>query len=128
MPSERPDAANLLDMLHYAQEVASLVSGQDFASYESDRKLQLAVERGVEIIGEAARGISREFQNRHPEIPWQPIIAQRHILAHEYGEVQADRIWRVATIHLPKLIPLLTPLIPSLPESSKDEDVSKENR
>jgi len=36
-----------------------------------DRKLQLAIERCVEIIGEASRRISDEFKSAHAEIPSQ---------------------------------------------------------
>ncbi len=32
------------------------------------------------------------------------IVAQRHVLAHEYGEIQEELIWRVAVQHLPELI------------------------
>lgn len=65
--------------------------------------LRSAVERQIEIIGEAARRVSDDFRVAHPEIAWRPIIAQRHILAHEYGEIEDDLIWRVATIHVPEL-------------------------
>ena len=115
MPPEKTDPAYLLDMLRYAQLVQTLVKDLDFDRFESDTTTRLAVERAIEIIGEAARKVSREFQQQHPEVPWQPIVAQRHILAHEYGEVQADRIWRVVTIHMPELIRLLKPIVPTPP-------------
>ena len=51
----------------------------------------------------------------HPEIPWQSIIAQRHVLAHEYGDIRQDLIWRVATEHIPILIAQLEALLPPLP-------------
>jgi len=44
------------------------------------------------------------------------IIGQRNILAHEYGEVLIERIWRVSTFFISELIKLLTPLIPEPPE------------
>jgi uncharacterized protein with HEPN domain len=74
-----------------------------------------AVERQVEIIGKAARGLSDAFKTAHPEIPWRPIMAQRHRLAHEYGEIDNRLIWAVATIHVPALIQQITPLIPPPP-------------
>jgi uncharacterized protein with HEPN domain len=77
--------------------------------------LRAAVERSIEIIGEAARRVSREFQEQHPDIPWQKIIAQRHVLAHEYGEIKHERMWRVATVHIPALILQLKTLVPDRP-------------
>jgi uncharacterized protein with HEPN domain len=69
-----------------------------------------AVERQIEIIGEAARGISDTFKAAPPQIPWRPIMAQRHRLAHEYGEIDDSLIWKVATVHVPALIPQIEPL------------------
>jgi uncharacterized protein with HEPN domain len=51
-------------------------------------------------------GVSREDRK---------VIAQRHVLAHEYGEIQDDIMWRVATVSVPELISLLEPLMPPLP-------------
>jgi uncharacterized protein with HEPN domain len=66
------DAAWLLDMITAARAVQSFVAGKTFEQYEQDLMLRSAVERQVEIIGEAARGISSTFQTAHPEIPWPP--------------------------------------------------------
>jgi uncharacterized protein with HEPN domain len=57
----------------------------------------------------------------HPDIPWRPIQAQRHVLAHEYGEIKHDRVWRVATVHIPNLIGQLEPLVPNPPQSGSEE-------
>ena len=86
-----------------------------FEQYTADEDLRLSIERRIEIIGEAARNVSRPFQEDHPEIPWRPITAQRHVLAHDYGEIDDERIWRVVTIHVPELINLLVPLVPAPP-------------
>ena len=63
-----------------------------------------AVERNLEIIGEAARRISEELKKDHPEIPWRKIIAQRNVLIHEYGDIDYKEIWQVATFHVSRLI------------------------
>lgn len=115
MPGPGNDSAFLWDMLRYARVVAELVRGLTQESYRQDWIRQLAVERAIEVIGEAARQVSETFQQSHPEIPWRPIIAQRHVLAHDYGEIDHDRIWRVATVYVPDLIAKLEPLIPPSP-------------
>src|SRR5436190_214020 len=104
MPRKRDDpaedAAWLLDMLTAARAVQSFVSGRTIADYETDLLLRSAVERQLEIIGEAVRGLSDGFKAAHTEIPWKPIMAQRHRLAHEYGEIDNLLIWTVATVHV----------------------------
>lgn len=107
------DGAWLLDMLTAAKAVTLFVAGRTYKHYSSDLMLRSAVERQVEIIGEAARGISEPFRSAHPEIPWRPIMAQRHRLSREYGEIDDQLIWRVATVHIPLLIPQLEPLVPA---------------
>lgn len=115
MPPDERDAAYLWDMLQAARCVVEFVRGRTAQQYLADEMLQSAVERKIEIIGEAARNVSDAFQSQHSEIPWRPIMAQRHVLAHDYGEIEQDRIWRVATIHVPELIKLLEPLVPAPP-------------
>ena len=77
--------------------------------------MRLAVERAVEIIGEAARRVNESFRDQHPEIKWSAIIATRHILAHEYDDVKHDKMWRIATQHVPVLIAQIEPIIQSNP-------------
>jgi uncharacterized protein with HEPN domain len=115
MAREREDASLLWDMLEAARKVRQFVGGKTFHDYSQDEVLQSAVERKLEIIGEAARGISQQFQQEHPEVPWRGIISQRHFLAHEYGEVRQEKLWRVATLRIGELIEQLEKLIPPLP-------------
>jgi uncharacterized protein with HEPN domain len=117
-PDER-DAGYLWDLLDSARTIRDFVAGVSFHQYQQDKKLQLAVERAIEIIGEAARHVSEAFRQAHSEIPWQGIIAQRNVLAHEYGEIKQDRIWKVATTRIPELITLLEPLIPPPPKTDE---------
>lgn len=119
MPRERNDplrdAAWLLDMLLAAKAVQLFVAGKTLADYVDDLLLRSAVERQIEIIGEAVRGLSESFKGAHPEIPWRAIMAQRHRLAHEYGEIDNALIWKVATVHVIALIEQIEPLVPPSP-------------
>jgi uncharacterized protein with HEPN domain len=116
MPRDRNDptldAAWLLDMLAAARAVRDFVAGRTFEQYEADLFFRSAVERQIEIIGEGARAISDALKDAHPEIPWRPIMAQRHRLAHEYGEISNELIWNVATVHVPALIQQIELLVP----------------
>jgi uncharacterized protein with HEPN domain len=107
MQPDKRDAAYLWDMLDAAQAVEQMSSGLDFIQYSNDRRTQLAIERSLEIIGEAARRVSASFQNSHPEIPWRQIIGQRNVLIHEYGEIKQERIWKVVRENIPQLIEIL---------------------
>ena len=111
MQTEERDAAHLWDMLNAADNVSQFMQGVSFDNFMRERKLQAAVEREVEIIGEAARRVSESFREMHPEIQWRAIIAQRNVLAHEYGEIKQERMWLVAIERVPDLIKKLKPIV-----------------
>lgn len=113
-PEER-NTAYLWDMRLYGLRAMDLVRGLDYAAFLSDWQTRLAVERTVEIVGEAARRVSPEFQQAHPEIAWRDMIGQRNILAHDYGSIDPEEIWKSATESLPVLIPQLDALLPPPP-------------
>lgn len=121
-PPARPDDAHLWDMLQAAREVRQFVSGRTFEDYTRDVALRRAVERSVEIIGEACRRVSRGFCNAHPAVPWKKIAGQRHRLAHEYDTIDHGTIWRVATVHVPVLIDALEALLPPAPKDGAGAD------
>ena len=81
MLPEKADAAYLWDMLDAARAIKEFVAGKTLHDYQKNRMLRGAVERHVEIIGEAANRVSAGFQSSHPEIPWRKVINQRNVLA-----------------------------------------------
>jgi uncharacterized protein with HEPN domain len=123
MPPEKGDAAYLWDMLEAARTVQEITRDIDFTAYRASRTVQLATERAIEIVGEAARFVSAPFRTAHPEIPWTKIVGQRHVLAHHYGAIQHDRLWRVVVEDIPALIARLAPLVPPAPTGPSDQEL-----
>ena len=111
MTKQKPDETYLWDMLTAARNVLQIIETKTLTDYRAEMITRSAVERQIEIIGEAARFVSQTFRDSHPEIAWRPIIAQRHILAHDYGEIDDERIWNVALVHIPELITQLKSLV-----------------
>lgn len=117
MPLRSPDGAHLWDIIQAGEAILSYLAGRTVDDYLADRQVRSAVERELEIVGEAARRLTPEFRAEHDEIPWSAVIGQRNILAHEYQKIDNARIWRVATRDLPRLIEILKPLLPADPAS-----------
>jgi len=107
-------------MLDAARSATEFTRDKSLANFLGDRMLRFAVERAVEIIGEAANRVSQTFQQAHPEVPWRKIVGQRNVLAHEYGDVDPSMMWDLVRLHLPDLIQQLEGLIPS---EERGEDV-----
>ena len=108
-------AGQMLDMARKAQQ---LVAGKDRAAYDADEVLRLALTHLVQVIGEAARHVSSEFQAAHTEIPWSVIIGMRHKVVHDYLAVDEDVVWQTVLHDLPDLIQLLEAIVP--PEEPDD--------
>ena len=106
------DDAYLLDMLLAAHKVIQFTKGMDRVQFERDDLTQNATMRQVQIIGEAARKISLEYQEEHPEIRWNEIIGMRNRLVHEYFRIIPRRVWDVVEKDIPELIRIIEPLVP----------------
>jgi len=119
MLPEEKDVSYLWDIVDAAKSIKQFVQGCTFEEYMENTLLQAAVERKIEIIGEAARRLSESFRQRYADIPWKLIIAQRNVLAHEYGEINQERIWNVVVERIPELIAALEPLLPPAPEDTE---------
>ena len=101
------DKSYIYDMLTYSNEIIDIINDENHASFLSNRVKRLAVERLIEIIGEAANHISEEVINKNDDIPWSKIIGLRNKIVHDYGEILPDRIWPIASNAIPELINLL---------------------
>ncbi|HEY3570904.1 MAG TPA: HepT-like ribonuclease domain-containing protein [Thermoanaerobaculia bacterium] len=120
MRPEQRDASYLWDMLEAARTVLEVTQGVTLSEYSENRILHLAVERAIQIIGEAANRVSAEFQAAHPEIPWRQIVDQRNVLVHEYGDVEHALIWELVQRHIPILVSQLASLMPPPPQELED--------
>lgn len=103
----RPDAkdmARLWDMLDAARTAVNFTEGVGFEDFLKDRKTRNAVERNLEIIGEAARCVSQETRESLSDIPWRSMIGLRNVLTHEYGEIRYEILWTVVQDKLAALV------------------------
>lgn len=98
----RDDRERLLDILDAIEKIETKLPG-DKAAFDADELVQTWVLHHLRIIGEAVRGLSEDFRQRHPELPYKSIVGMRNILIHSYFEVDADIVWSVLISGLPDL-------------------------
>lgn len=99
-------------MLDMTRKALAKTAGITRDVYDADENLRLALTHLVQVIGEAARRVSRAFCDEHLQIPWTEIVGMRHKVVHDYLGVDEDIVWQVVTGDLPKLLPVLTKLTP----------------
>jgi uncharacterized protein with HEPN domain len=73
--------------------------------------LNLAIERSVQIVSEAAKELPKGLRDRYPDVHWGPIIGVGNLLRHEYYRIDSDDMWEIATIHFPALLPTILKMI-----------------
>jgi uncharacterized protein with HEPN domain len=78
--------------------------GKTLHDYQSDRLLRQAVERNLEIIGEAVGRLTRADPPTAARIgEHRQIIGFRNLLIHGYELIDSAKVWQVITDDLPRL-------------------------
>lgn len=91
---------HILESIVSIEEYMGDLTEEDFLE---DQQLQDAIVRRLEIIGEASNYIPKEFQLKHPEVPWSKIIGMRNTLIHGYFGIDLILVWNTAQQNLPEL-------------------------
>jgi uncharacterized protein with HEPN domain len=101
----RPEARKLvLDALNAAEAVSAFIGDRTFEAYAADLLVRSAVERQLEIVGEALAQLRRkdpELAARIPDLA--RIVAFRNILTHGYGSVDQKIVWESIGVDLDPL-------------------------
>ena len=98
----RRDDERLADIIEAAEKIA-VRAAKGRAAFDADEDTQIVLVHLIQVIGEAAAGLSDGFIAQHPEVPWRQIIATRNRVVHGYFEVDLDILWDVAVIDVPEL-------------------------
>lgn len=115
------DSLRVADYLEHIVEairrIAEYTEDIDEVGFLSNRLVQDAVIRNIEIIGEAARNIERtasDFVTRHDEVPWTALYAMRNRVAHGYFSVDLEIVWKTIKLDLPDLYQMIEPLLDNM--------------
>jgi uncharacterized protein with HEPN domain len=109
---QRDARCYLWDALKAAGAVQTFLCGKTYEAFTEDDLLRSAVERQLEIIGEALSQLAKvdpQIADNVPEL--RRIIAFRNVLVHGYAAVDYDTVWRLIEDKLPELQSNLTMLL-----------------
>ena len=98
----RDDAGRLKDILDAIDRVGAY-AGKGHREFEENELVQVWIVHHIQVIGEAARGLSPELRAAHPEVPWSDVVAMRNLLVHEYFGIDLREVWDTAVNDIPPL-------------------------
>ena len=109
---QRDARCYLWDALKAAEAVQTFLRGKTYEAFIEGDLLRSAVERQLQIIGEALSQLARVYPQIAGSVPELPrIIAFRNILVHGYAAIDYDTVWRLVEDKLPELQRNLTMLL-----------------
>jgi uncharacterized protein with HEPN domain len=111
------DYGRLQDIIQAADHIAAFTEGYSQEQLMADKLRYFAVVKNVEIIGEAAFMLSREFKEKHSQMPWNDIIRMRHVLVHGYATILPELLWQTALVDVPILKKQVEAIVNSLPDN-----------
>ena len=105
------DRLRLRHMLDAAEKIVAFTEGVSASDFRANEEKQLAIVRLLEIVGEAANGLSDELKGQHTKIPWSQITATRNRLIHGYFDVDLEVVWRIVSEDIPALVERLRAIL-----------------
>jgi len=90
-------------MLESIGNIAQYTRGMSFQDFLKDPRTRDAVVRNLEVLGEAARRIPPDIQERYAEIPWAQIVGLRNRLIHGYFLLDYGIVWEIVQNEPPPL-------------------------
>jgi uncharacterized protein with HEPN domain len=94
-------------------EIKAHTIGMSEETYRADSKTQRAVERNLQIVGEAAHKLSAALKSAHAAIPWDEVYAARSKIVHFYFGVDQTILWDILQQDLDPLLEAVEELLAS---------------
>ena len=93
----------LHDILEAIEHIGDATRRKTLPEFEASWETRWLVQRGIEIISEASRGIPDAAKRLRPEIPWKKVAGIGNVLRHDYSGIADHVIWGVVNDEIPKL-------------------------
>lgn len=102
--SKRDTHATLSQIAEHALHAQDLCANKTLPELEADWKSLLALERALEILGEAVKRLPAELCEAYPAVPWRLVAGMRDRLSHGYDDVDYEILWNAVHHDLPNLL------------------------
>ncbi len=119
----RDDALRLADIAEAIERIERHArSGRE--EFDRNELIQTWIVHHIQVIGEAVRSLSDAIRLVRPEISWTQIVGMRHILVHQYFEVDLDEVWNVVERDIPRLKTAIESMLQTLKPDDADDSTT----
>jgi uncharacterized protein with HEPN domain len=82
----------LVDIITSMLRIIAYMGNKEFEEIKKSYIVVDAVMRNFEIIGDAAKNIPEEIQEKYPQIPWKKLYILRNLITQEYFGIDYEMI------------------------------------
>lgn len=99
------------DILDGMNKAELLLEGISYSQFEIDFRINFAVVRALEIIGEAVKRLPEELCQQYPDVPWKGMAGMRDRIIHGYDNVDLQIVWEVVKRDIPQIKPKIVKIL-----------------
>lgn len=116
MSHEKNDRMYLEHIHESVNDVLLYIEGMTLKDFRSEKMVQDAVFRRLEIIGEAAKRLTEDTRSIEDTVPWRKIAGMRDRLTHDYFRIDLAVVWDTIKYGLPSLVRAVDRLLSQISE------------
>lgn len=95
------------DICDAMEKAVTLINESGYDRFMEDFRINFAVTRALEIIGEAAKRLPDSFREKYPEVPWKDMAGMRDRIIHGYDNIDLQIVWDTVNYEIPQIMPII---------------------
>ena len=99
------------DILDAMEKAEILLQDVTYEQFEADFRINFAVVRALEIIGEATKRLPMVVRHQYPDVPWKSMAGMRDRIIHGYDNVDFQIVWGVVKQDIPVIRPRIQQIL-----------------
>jgi uncharacterized protein with HEPN domain len=88
-----------------------LIENVTYEQFEADFRINFAVVRALEIVGEATKRLPAALRDEYPDIPWREMAGMRDRIIHGYDTVNLRIVWDTTRHRIPIVKPQIEQIL-----------------
>jgi uncharacterized protein with HEPN domain len=99
------------DILDAMEKAEILIENVTYGQFEADFRINFAVVRALEIVGEATKRLPPALRDEYPDIPWREMAGMRDRIIHGYDTVDLRIVWDTTRHRIPSVKPQIRQIL-----------------